>query len=60
MLSIILVTVALPAVFAREHDARLGLKKTVLALVVFLAAYVAYAAFFHTRYHVPPPWPWAH
>ena len=56
MMSILIVTVAAPAVFARDHDPRRGLRRTLLFLFAFYALFVAYVTLVHTRYYSPQWW----
>jgi hypothetical protein len=58
MMSILIATVAVPAVFARDPSAFRGLKRMLLSLLVFNALYIAYVTLIHVTYFVPQPWQW--
>ncbi len=53
MLSILLATVAVPALAARDPNAPRGARRMVLALLVVNSLYVAYAALVHVVVRVP-------
>jgi len=50
MISIIIASVAGPAVFARDPDPRRGVRRMLLFLAAFVALYVAYVTLVHTSY----------
>ncbi len=58
MISLLIVTVAAPAAFARDADARRGVRRMLLFFFAFIALYAGYVAFVHTVYDVPQAWAW--
>ena len=58
MMSILVATLVVPALLARDRHARRGLTRMVLFFLAFDAAYVAYVTLVHTALHVPQPWGW--
>ncbi len=54
MMSIIVATVAAPAIAARDPRPRRGLGRMILFLFAFDAMYLAYIALIHARYYAPP------
>lgn len=54
LLSIIVATVVLPAIAARDANPRRGATRMVLYFLLFDLLYVAYAAFVHATYVLPP------
>jgi uncharacterized membrane protein len=53
MISVLIVTVAAPAAFARMRNPRRGVRAMVLFLLGFNLLYVAYVTQVHTRFFVP-------
>lgn len=58
MMLLIVVSVAAPVIFARDRNAARGVKRLLLFMLAFYAAYVAYITLIHTTNHVPKPWEW--
>jgi len=58
MLSIILVTVAVPMACAGVRNPRRAVQLMALLLLLFNAVYITYVTMIHTAYFQPPPWPW--
>jgi hypothetical protein len=55
LLSMIVATVALPALTARVADGRRALKWTLLSLAVFTVAYAFLVQGWYATHHVPEP-----
>lgn len=53
MVSIIVATVALPAVAARDPSPRRGMRRTLLSMLAFVALYVAYVTIVHVGWNAP-------
>ena len=58
MMSVLIVTIVAPALFARDDHAIRGLRRTLLFLVVFNLLYLGYVSVIHTTFFVPPAWNW--
>jgi hypothetical protein len=56
LLSIIVATVAAPAIAARDPSARRGLKRMLIGLLVFNALYVCYLTLVHATFFAPQRW----
>ena len=57
LISILVASVALPALGARDRNGARGLKRTLLLLLVFNVFYVALLLLVYAPSHVPPPPP---
>jgi hypothetical protein len=55
-MSILVATVAVPALCARAADGRRGLKRTVVLLVAFDVLYVALLVLVYVRHFKPEVW----
>jgi len=55
LLSLVIASIAIPAIAARDPDPRRGLKRAFLSMAVFIAAYIAYLTLVHVRVFVPAP-----
>ena len=58
MMSVLIVTIVAPALFARDDLAVRGLRRTLLFLVVFNLLYLGYVTVIHTNFFVPQAWNW--
>lgn len=56
MLSIVIVTVAAPVMFARDPNGPRGVKRMLLFQLVFNLLYLAYVTLVHTEYYQPHWW----
>ena len=56
LMSVLIASMVIPAVTARERDARKGMKRMLLLLLLFNALYVAYLTLVHVAVYVPT-WP---
>jgi len=56
MISIIVATVVLPVVAARDSNPRRAIRRMIVFLLVFNALYIGYVTLVHARFQIPQRW----